>query len=368
MNVNIVCDYAAVYSGNFISSILFFADSVRSNNNIVFLFPMEAKERKWVDHIQKQGYEIYFFSRRKSQFIKDVRKVAKITKANLVYFHFVSPALGKAAFIFKNVRLCFHIHSDFNGGKKPKLFKRLKDNFFDRYINRKSIYIFVSADLCFKSLAPVKLFIPNALARKIDGIIKMSDEEHKEINNSFKGVDFSKPCFLAFAWSPYIKGIDVLCKAFNSFSRKHPSYLFLVYRKDGGKEELLSFLKKNQIVLNNIILIPPVEDVALYYSKCSCFVSSSRSEGFSYSVLEALSFGKKVILSDIPGTSWAKKFSNVFVFKNEEIAALEESLLLSTKKQINEDEAANKELLEQYNIDIWVSSIKKFLCEQGVNL
>ena len=362
MNISIVCDYASIYSGNFIPSVFYFADSIKKNNNVIFLFPNEAKDREWLKKIKDEGFDVLLFSRKKKEFIADIRLASKKTKPDLVYYHFVSPALGKIPFLFKKTRLCFHIHSDFDGGKKPSVFVSLKNNFFDFFIKRKSIYFYVSTDLMSKSKAKIKYHIPNGLV-KYKFCTSCNDAKLSTISK------LEEPVFLAFAWSPYVKGIDVLCKAFNKFSQSHKSTLLLVYRKDGGKKELTSFLESNGISLQNITMLPPVENVNYYYSKCNCFVSSSRSEGFSYSVLEAISLDKTVIISDIPGTVWANEFNYVISFKTENVDSLVEAMEKATYLEHSKNEnKKNSKLLQNYSIEKWFKDINFAFTERGLKL
>ena len=354
-NIGIVCDYSSVYSGNFISSILALGLKLGENNQITFLFPIKARTRKWINEFSKHNFNVVYFRERKKDFIYDVKKAYKIYSLNLIYFHFVSPVLGKMALLFKSVDLCFHIHSDFNGGKPARITTRIKLFIFDKFIKRKSVYIFVSEDLFKHSHATIKYYIPNALARA-GSLAKKSIiyDEKLEIPH----FNESLPVFLAFAWSPYIKGIDVLCKAFNIFNSKINSALLLVHRKENGKDELISFLNNNHIDMTNIYLLPPAEDVAMYYSLCSCFVSSSRSEGFSYSVLEAIFLKKNVIISNIPGTKWAKNFKYVYEYECENIQSLEKIMeQASVIKRNPLDEMFNAELLKKYDISIWIEKI-----------
>ena len=367
MNINIVCDYASIYSGNFIPSVVYFAEMAKENNNVVFLFPNDAKEREWVNYIKSLGFDVFFFSRNKKEFIKNLKFISQKTNPDLIYYHFVSPALGKIPFLFKKTRLCFHIHSDFNGGKKPSLLTRFKEFFFDHFVKTNSLYFFVSADLLSKSGAKIKYHIPNGLVKDrhcfVNGESLIKERIMTELNN------LREPIFLAFAWSPFIKGIDILCKAFNNFTKKNNATLLLVYRKDDGKNELLSFLKSNDIALDNIVLLPPTEDVDLYYSKCTCFVSSSRSEGFSYSVLESIALNKNIIISDIPGTAWAKDFNYVVLFENENVNSLEEAMnRVSHLQKTNDKNKQNEIMLQSYSIENWFGRIKFAFEERGLIL
>lgn len=370
MNLNIVCDYASIYSGNFIPSVLFFANSIKQSNKIVFSFPNDAKERKWIHDIKKSGFNIYFFSREKRRFSKDLRAICRQEEINFVYFHFVSPALGKTVFLFRNIKLCFHIHSDFSSGRKVPLFRRIKDGFFDKCIKTNSIYIYVSKDLCIKSKAKYKYHVPNGLVADRHNLVSSHSDtkQFDQISNSL--AKLNHPVFLAFAWSPFVKGIDVLVSAFNELLKTSNASLVLVHGKDDGKNKLIDFLHSNNLFdFNNILFVPPIEDVAAYYNNCSFFVSSSRSEGFSYSLLEAISYNKTVIVSDIPGTSWSNDFRSVIQFRSNDSDSLKNAMMTAINSKISdEDILYNRTLLRGYSIEQWNSNILECLSNQGIKL
>ena len=363
MSVGIICDYAAIYSGNFISSILYFATSIKEENEVIFCFPKDAENRKWVSSIKEKNFKVFFFSRTKFKFIKDIRSISRKNHFKSVYFHFVSSALGKVAFLFKRTRLCFHIHSDFSSGRPVSKIQKLKDDFFDRFIKRKSVYIFVSQNLCNSSRALIKYFVANGLFKK-----EISDENF-EGDAAFTNKLIPKcPVFLAFAWSPFVKGIDVLCKAFNEYLKENEGSLILVYGKNDGKANLIQFLKNQGISsFENVILLPPTENISFYYNYATCFVSSSRSEGFSYSILEAISYNKIIIASDIPGTAWCSQFNGVINFRSEDYVSLKQAMISASEKSLTKEERdQNIVLLDNYSGEKWRNLITKILKENNI--
>ena len=370
MNINIVCDYASMYSGNFIPSILFFANSISSSNNIIFSFPIDAKNRDWIQAIKNSGYCVDFFSRKKRMMYKDLRAICKRQKVDIVYFHFVSPALGKSIFFFSKTKLFFHIHSDFSAGKKAWPLRQFKDSFFNRFIKTSSVYIYVSQALFSKSKAKIKYYIPNGLVTNKDKDVFLGNHRKQDDNGVNMIANLESPVFLAFAWSPFVKGIDILVTAFSELLKTTNAYLVLVHGKNNGKEDLINFLHSNKIFdFRNIIFVPPIEEVYRYYDKCFCFVSSSRSEGFSYSVLEAISKNKSVIVSDIPGTSWAHSFKSVIVFSNGDAKSLKNAMNEAINTTISEQDVSyNASMLKEYSIDKWNSEVLGCFFNQGIKL
>jgi len=57
-----ICDYAADYSGNFISSLLNLAKKVRSTLKVetLFIFPEESRSKPWIKLITDANFKVVF--------------------------------------------------------------------------------------------------------------------------------------------------------------------------------------------------------------------------------------------------------------------------------------------------------------------
>lgn len=358
ININIVCSYASIYGGNFIPSILFLANSIKEKGNeIIFTFPNGAKNRKWAEYIQNQGYKICYISFGRG-FSKHIKTVNRENGVDVMYAHFLSGLKIKLLYPFsKKIRLLIHIHSDFSAGKNNGPIAKIKRFIEYKLLRKDAIYFYVSREMSEKHKAFNKsIYLPNALC-----VERIPCEKFDVISfkNQFKITD-KDTIFLHFGWSPYVKGTDIAVKAFlNSKYKISKSKLIIVHGREGGYDDCLKYLKEqnlNDIDPNQIVFIPPVEDVFSLYDLADVFISSSRSEGFSYSILESLYFNLKVLSSDIPGVQWAKKY-NVEFFNNIEglIRAINNSL--SFKKKI----CFNNRLADNFNINEWCSTILRYM-------
>ena len=56
------------------------------------------------------------------------------------------------------------------------------------------------------------------------------------------------------------------------------------------------------------------------------FISASRSEGFSYCLMESISLGKPSLVSDIKGNMWSQRYNTV-LFKNQNVDDLYNKVL-----------------------------------------
>lgn len=360
--INIACHYASIYGGNFIPSILEVASSLKKKGFLViFTFPLEAKNRNWTKYIRDLKFEIIFIDFSVKSFKKELKKIIKSNKIDILYTHFISGLRIKSIFPFnKDLKLLIHVHSDFSGGATLSVFERIK-NFFEHHILRKDAkYIFVSKDMAdnFKRHDRY-IYIGNALSLNripCDKLDLIRTREENQLKNS-------DTIFLVFAWSPFVKGLDVAIKGFLDGAKGcSNAKLIVIYGKNDGYQQCISYLINkfgNNEFLNDkrIVFLPPSEDVFSYYSLSDIFISSSRSEGFSYSILEALYFNLKVLSSDIVGTKWANQFENVYPFKLNDEKQL--ASLIAESISYRKNSLPNKKILEKFDINNWSNQIVK---------
>lgn len=364
-NINIVCFYASEYAGNFIPSLLHFAGSCDKNINIIFTFPKEAENRYWIKFLEQRKYKVFFLSSFKGKtFKKELKKINKENNINVLYSHFVSGLKIKAVYPFnKKMKLIIHVHSDFSGSKKVS-FKRRIRRFFELSILRKDAdYIFVGDSLSFKHGEHFHS-VTNALC--LDRIVnqKLDIELFKKEND----IKDSHTVFLMFAWSPYIKGVDVAVKAFLNLSEeeKEKVRFVIVHGRGDGYLKCIDYLSEklgNKDFLNekHIKYVKPVEDMFALYSISDVFISASRSEGFSYAILESLYLGLNSIISNIKGSIWAASYPLVDVFESEN--SMELYKLIKNKIGSKSGKHLNEKIAIDYNINKWCESIKKIVIE-----
>lgn len=109
-------------------------------------------------------------------------------------------------------------------------------------------------------------------------------------------------------------------------------------------------------------LLEPTEDVFSYHDAADVFLSASRSETFSYALLEALSIGKVCVSSEIAGVLWAKRFPIVHWFESGNADALADALKDAMIDADSADfssraETAKQLVNENYGIDRWIDGI-----------
>lgn len=362
-NINIVCFYSSEYAGNFIPSLLSFAESGSKEVNIIFTFPKEAKNRYWIKFLVEKKYEIFFLSSFSGGvFKKELRKINKLNGINVLYTHFVSGLKVKMVYPFsKKIKLIIHVHSDFSASKKLSFKRRLR-RFLELYfLRRDAHYIFVSKGVAFKNGKNFHC-VENALC--LNRIINQKlDIDQFKLQN-----DIRDDCtiFLMFAWSPYIKGLDIAVKAFLNLTKEEKDKVrfVVVHGRDDGYSKCINFLSTqlgNQDFLNEkfIKFVKPTEDVFSLYSIADVFITASRSEGFSYAVLESLYLGLNTIISNINGLKWALCYPLVEVFESENSSEL--SKLITNKIGLKGNKHINEAVAADYNIETWCENVKKIV-------
>ncbi|MHA1676313.1 MAG: glycosyltransferase family 4 protein [Candidatus Njordarchaeales archaeon] len=98
------------------------------------------------------------------------------------------------------------------------------------------------------------------------------------------------------------KGLEYLVKAAKMVTDRNNKVKFLLIGGGPLKPKLLGLIRDLHVE-SKVFLIGPLkrEEVAKYLAKASIFVFPSIREGMPKSVLEAMSAGKPVVASDIPG-------------------------------------------------------------------
>ena len=354
--INVVCDYSSVYAGNFIPSIFKLVSSLKQDNQVIISLPSQAEKRSWATYLKGQGIKLCFFDNTSSKrIIKTVKQINKTNSANTIYTHFISTPVAKLiAGVFKKNKLVIHVHSDFSCGQNSKSIKdKFKRFLFEKLIRKDASFIFVSNAM--KEISKIKksYYVQNALC--VERILSS--------NNKSISFDKNKTNILAFAWSPEVKGIDITCEAFLELKDEYKNNSILnIVTNENEKNKCRDFILNKTCIdvekQKNIVLLDPQEDIFSLYKQSDIFISSSRSEGFSYSILEALYFGLNVCSSNIDGTVWSEKYgAHLFDLHNpsELTSLLEDIMKNNNNKSIRED------ISHDFSIEEWSKNISYIL-------
>lgn len=120
--------------------------------------------------------------------------------------------------------------------------------------------------------------------------------------------------------SKYMKGLDVLFLALRELKKYlREKNLFVAVVGDGPDRAYFErFAKDNDLPVKFFGWVSSKQKIAEFYSRCVFNVLPSRYEGFGLSVLEAASFCKPSVISNIPAFLWASPFCITFDKENSE--------------------------------------------------
>lgn len=316
-----LCQYQAPYAGSFILSLgALEAELNARGTRCVWAFPAGAEARAWSASLNDGARAVVFLPQGGLTRFFALNRIVRRYGAELIHVHFGYFALASLVALFHR-RLCVieHVHSDFSAGEKPSLLRRLKRTLRKLLQSRRVRRIMVGAHM----LAGEKraAYVPNGVdftRMEASAVTRGSQRRALGLNDDEKLV-------LLFGWSPAIKGVDVAARALMRL-KDDGFVLGIVTGRDMTADKLCNWLSDRGCLLPNLRLLPPTENVFDYHKAADIMLSASRSETFSYALSEALYARVPCVLSDIPGTRWAKGYETATVFPSGDDAACAEAL------------------------------------------
>lgn len=234
-------------------------------------------------------------------------------------------ATGLLAFIIsKIIKVKFVV--EVNGNYNAAFISEFKKVKFSEKIKKKITKFIIPFVL--KRADRVKLLYENQLA-PFNGIRLSEKIEcfHDFVPIShFKSNISSEPkyiLFLGFPW--FLKGVDILIRAFNRVSTEFPAYTLKIV---GFCDDRTFF---EELTLNNkrILLCNPVhyQEAIRLMEMCSLFILPSRTEAMGRVLLEAMASKKPIIASNVDGIpTYIKHGYNGLLFESENVADLAEKM------------------------------------------
>ena len=229
-----------------------------------------------------------------------------IDNYDIIHLHHPDPMANFALFLVnpKKQKIVIHWHSDIIKQKFALKFYRPLLNWMlkkaDVIIGTSPKYIKESEQL--KDFKNKCIAIPLGI-KKED--LKVDKEKIKEIKKKFenKKIIFSLGRFI------YYKGFEYLIES----SKYLPDNYVIIIGGDGELRKKYEKLIMNNNLLNKVFLIGKIPQTHLgsYYKACDlfCLPSIEKSEAFGLVIVEAMSFGKPVVATNIKGSgvSWVNQ-------------------------------------------------------------
>lgn len=360
ITVLFLCDYKSIYGGNFIPSLMAIEEELcRHGGTAVYVFPQDAKSRYWYQTMVAMGKKVDTcdFSGGRLHRLGVIKNVIRKYKANIIHMHFYSVFLAELlGLLTPSLSVFIHIHSDFDAGNYGWK-QRVRDFLLYRVFSAKVKFLSVSK--AFEKQNPKRItWIPNALAKERISCRHIGgDCVRKQLN-----VGQSDIVAEIFGWSPHVKGVDIAVNAVKMVNEMHHHAvkLAIICGREMTPDKMKDWIASHTECTGNepyLAYLEPIEDVYSYHEAADMLISASRSEGFSYSILEMLSVGKRCVVSDIPGTAWACKYDTVKSFEGGNSASCAESIVnaIDTLPAVSSEVA--EAVGEEYCIDKWTRCI-----------
>ncbi len=343
-----VLNYCPIYRGNFIDSMEALNEELccSGGENIYLFVEAKAKERDWVQELIRNGKKVYFLTGKRSQDANIVRRIVEKEKVVFVHTHFLTTKqwilIDKATKECKVV-LIQHWHHHL---PTPTFLK----NTLRKYLWRRSFFVGVSDSVTegLKALFPKKVFcVENAI-----------NFDRLESFESFPKMTAEAINCLLFGYDWYVKGVDVALMAIKKLVDEGMNirlWISLSTNKEVVEKKVKDFLKVSEMP-RWIHTITARNDVATYYRSADLFLSTSRQEGFCYSVVEAAYCGCKIVASRIPAQK-DLEVPNVEWFESENVEDLANVIKLQIGRTAAYNKSVKEKLMKRYSLCTWVKNM-----------
>lgn len=353
MNILFICGYAADYKGNFIESLMQLDKTLNDCQKACYIFPQEAKNKKWVNELQSAGAKVFFNTNSLSGEVMLQSSICKENNIDIIYHHFWNLRDCLASKILKlmdsNLKIVIHYHNEYPLSQS--------------YFREKIKYWILNVDMeigCGKYVAEGVAKAGYSNVKWIDNCINFSRLNYYETFPVKQGLNL-----LTFSSYGYeIKGIDISIKACFAARKKNiPVNLLIVVSSNRNEIEskiITEFKELGVDVPEWIQILPARNDVATYYRSVDAYLNSSRSEGFCYASVEAIYCGAQVIQSDHPGNRL--DIPRTIIYRGGEVddctKAIEELYYRKQNNEICQDnKIQHKYVIDNYSIDIWAIKV-----------
>jgi glycosyltransferase involved in cell wall biosynthesis len=245
----------------------------------------------------------------------------------------------------------FHQYKFINGSVRHGIRSKKFSHYFRTFILHLSPYIVANshAGLKANNLRRGKILY-NGIEQKF--IRKLSNKENKEKRKASLGLELDSTVLISVAnLVPYKDYFSVL-KALKLLKEKDYLFYYIILGEGPLRGKIENTIK-NFGLKHNVQLEGNVKNVNEYLGIADIFLHSSRGEGCSNAILEAMAAGLPVIASNTGGTSEIVTKDNGLLFEYTNVAQLEESLqLLLNDKQKMENLGENSSHIIKENFTI----------------
>lgn len=356
----LISDYAASYRGNFIPCIEALGDYVglyglgNEKARMVYLFPEPAKAQAWAEQFAEKHTTYFisrsFYSRRFTRAdIATLRHIIHSEHIDLIHTHFIfyNYVLCLAHHTFaRHIPIIGHFHNQFGipQTRSAWLKRRVVEHTYTRIVGvSKSVAEGVKRNTHCTNVG----YVTNAIAFE-----RLNNYEHICLKDNP-----SQYVVLMAGWPARVKGVDIAVKAIRKLRTEKDFDIKLCIMQSGDFEQTKRCVQDAIGEMPAWVqLLPPREDIATYYNAADVFLSASRTEAFSYCLVEAAYCRPMLVSSDIPGPN-DLRISGMQLFPTKDADALSDvlyhELILPIAEQEYIRQARKDSVVQRYNLTDW---------------
>lgn len=338
-----ICDYAALYRGNFIDS-LESVETFQNNITNVYLFPAYAKHSKaenWITEMNKDRTVAYI---QQTNIVKNIlllRQIIKKHKVDDIIRHFSDLRIDVLIkFLFNSKKVVRFFHCGYTIDSKLK--HRLR-----QFIWKHNKLVGVSNF----TANQVRQAFPHHFVTSLTNAIHFDRLNKTDTMQKSKGISL-----LMLGWDHQIKGVDLAVRVVGELQKKYNLTLQIVGLQNECK--IKNIVK--QLIgedPNWIQYLPPTNNIGTYYTAADIFLSPSRQEAFGYANVEAAYCKNSIVLSKVDGQG-ELQIDGAYWFESENIEEfkkqLETAILeLNTTEKIAQRELVRERVQQIYSLENW---------------
>lgn len=343
-----ICDYAALYRGNFIDS-LEALEKHHDNVDNFYLFPSRAKgtlSEEWINDLNCHNTKAYIQENSMFKNFVLLSKILKKHKINRIVRHFSDAKIDIIIkFLFKGKYVIRFFHCCC-----PCVKNHIR-RWGLEFVWHKNKLVGVSDAIADE----IRIAHPKFSSFSIVNAINFERLDQHENFERPEGVSV-----LMMGWDYKRKGVDLAIKAVHPLQKKYNITLQII----GGKnEDKIKELAKNILGENVewIRYLPPTNNIGTYYSNSDIFVSPSRQEAFGYANIEAVYSKNSIVLSKVDGQGQLI-IDGAYWFDSENLEdftqKLENAILeLNSPEKIAQRETAKKQVEHIYSLKEWSNKL-----------